>query len=68
MKVEQTKEFNPVVITIESQDELNWLYACLNMSSGSAQDMWEKSLRQRGHLNDEVQMKMFSAISKLFNR
>lgn len=57
-----------MVITIESQDELNYLYACLNMSSGQAKDMWKSSLRQKGELNDEVQMKMFGAISNLFNR
>lgn len=68
MKVEQTQDFKPVIVTIESQDELNCLYACLNTSCAAAKDTWEVSLRQKGELNDEVQMKMFGAISKLFNQ
>lgn len=32
MKVEREKKFTPVVITVESQDELNYLWHCLNVS------------------------------------
>ena len=47
MKVERKEEFTPVTITIESQDELNYLWHCLDSEkiegelSGVVYGMWE---------------------------
>lgn len=63
----QEKVFEPVVITIESQDELNWLFACLNTSVSEAESRWDRTyVAVYGKLNEAVQMSMFNAISNLY--
>ena len=70
MKVQHEKaEFQPVTLVIETQAELDWLFACLNISTEGADNAWENLPRQyRGgrYLQQGVQMPMFSAIQQIY--
>lgn len=66
--VQESKRFQPVTITIESQDELNWLMACLNISTSQAEVQWANMGYDTQHLvsaDSDVAMSMYNAIYKL---
>lgn len=70
MKVQHERpEFQPVTLVIETQAELDWLYACLNTSLEKGEQSWEKlpySHRAGRHLQYDVQMPMFNAIQQIY--
>lgn len=69
MKVVQNKSFSPVCITIESQDELNWILACLNTPETIVVEAWENLGfdKEKLKLDHEMQMNIFNALEALFN-
>lgn len=68
MKVSQDKSFCPVNITIESQDELNWILACLNIPENVAVEAWENLGydKEKLKLDHEMQLQIFNAVESLF--
>lgn len=68
MKVVQNQCSIPVNITIENQDELNWILACLNIPETIAVEAWENLGfdKEKLKLDHEMQMNMFNALEALF--
>ena len=69
MKVQKDSKFSPITVVIETQAELDWLYACLNTSLEGADNSWESipySHRAGRHLQYHVQMPMFNAIQEIY--
>ena len=66
MKVNRdAAEFRPVTITIESQEELNLLLACLNTRCPEIEKAWTNTGRQ-GKLESDLHYEMFVKINELF--
>lgn len=70
MKVERSKKFEPVTITIESQAELDWLLSCLNNSAKQAKENWarmqQSSLSVDRELDCSEQYQMYKALTYLY--
>ena len=66
MKVNRgAAEFRPVTITIELQEELNLLLACLNTRYTEVEKAWANTGKQ-GKLDNDLHYQMFVKISNLF--
>ena len=66
MKVSrEISNFKPVTITIDSQEELNLLLACLNVTFSEAEKSWN-IMEYAGDLDSELHYNMFSKINELF--
>lgn len=63
--VQDTKKFKPVTITIESQDELNILYAALSNPTTNLQELWE-DMGYESKLNSEKDNEMFMQLNSLY--
>jgi hypothetical protein len=63
MKVEgkQTK-FEPVVITIESQDELIYLWHCLSLFKSDVKEYWDRDFPFPKNVDDN---QMFQSLDKI---
>lgn len=71
MKVyREERKFQPVTITIESQEELDYLLAVLNASQKMAEAGWEDLQRAEGalvrKLNMQFQLPFYEAILDLY--
>jgi len=71
MKIERAEsKFEPVVITLESQEELEWLLACLNCSANSAKEQAKNfglTLDLKNIIDDKkIDLKMFGAVRELW--
>jgi len=60
-----SKKFEPVTITIESQAELNILYAALSNSNKNLQELWE-DMGYETNLSLELDNDMFMQINSLY--
>lgn len=69
MKIERGGTFQPVVLTIETQEELDYMYALINSSTShvceSASDL-EITLKQ-SPASCAIQMNLYNKISALYS-
>jgi len=53
MKVEQKKEFQPVVITLETEDEVQTLFSCLTRLTSGLENKHRVFMHDLSHLLSE---------------
>ena len=65
MKVERKEEFTPVTITLESQDELNYLWHCLD--SEKIEKIVTQNAKDIFPFNSGVGCGMWESLNKIMN-
>lgn len=64
MKVSQEKVFQPIIITIETQEELKVIAAALNASEVSLKEQWE-NMGYKGSIDTDISFAIWVKINRL---